>query len=963
MLYRHFALYTLSSILASCVSLYAVCPVVTAPLSAAGSVCNGDLPDLVSWQSLVGIDDAANPSFSGFAWFSDAALTQSINASTFVFAGFDICEAQTVTVYAALLCSEQAQPIAAGTLDVDIFPQPPSPIPDTDCSLFVTDIACSGTLVIEYLQPDNTWASQPAIDPPFTGATAVWRAYLLGAPDTDNDGFPDCLRTGTTIAAACPCIPPPPPVATSDDTLVVCANIANNTAFTATASVGATLTWYNSSDAAVAVGNSFTPVLAGSYYVIATSPDGLCSSTPTWFVLQSEAAADATFAYPPIVACVGDAPFLPALVATAGGAFEVLGDLSVDATTGEITPNVAGTFLVSHSIGGDCPAIDLELVTVSACCPTVVMPLSATYAMCDGATPPDFAAYENAITYNDPEGNFGSIAWFSDIGLTLPLTPGAYAHTGVNTCLSETHTVYVGIVCNTQAAPIAAGSLAITTYPSPDAAVLSPIGGCSLQMTENCVGTLVIQYEQNNGTWANGVPDPTPAEGQTANWQAFLPNAPDINADGTPDCLVSGTVTAQSCNCMPPPMPVAIIDTVTTCMGIPNFQAFSVQVPSGAFVIWRNEAGDSIATGGLYIPTTAGVYYAQSAALADTCLGGQIAAYYLQTPQSVAAFAYSDTAFCADGTIITPALTGSLGGTFSASGGLSINEQTGAIVVEQEGTYNITYNVGLACPASSSVQLTFNSNTAYLSAGIDVAVCAGDTVQLNGVAIGTTFLEWSGNGIFMQSDNDTTSYIPTATDTFELVLTGQSACGVLQQDTVRVIALPNIDFSVYPSDTSIVLGQGVLLSASGVGNIAWEDDPTLTCTHCSQTVAFPTESTTYVVYSLEQCAMPQVVSVTVVPPLPIVPPDTLVIPNAFSPNQDGNNDELIAQISGEVLSYRLQVFDRWGSLVFETDIPQYGWDGTQNGKAAEIGAYVYRLSYQLAGKEPQVRRGYAVLLR
>lgn len=185
--------------------------------------------------------------------------------------------------------------------------------------------------------------------------------------------------------------------------------------------------------------------------------------------------------------------------------------------------------------------------------------------------------------------------------------------------------------------------------------------------------------------------------------------------------------------------------------------------------------------------------------------------------RSVAAFAYSDTAFCADGTIITPALTGSLGGTFSASGGLSINKQTGAIVVEQEGTYNITYNVGLACPASSSVQLTFNSNTAYLSAGIDVAVCAGDTVQLNGVAIGTTFLEWSGNGIFMQSDNDTTSYIPTATDTFELVLTGQSACGVLQQDTVRVIALPNIDFSVYPSDTSIVCRARRIVVSFGCG--------------------------------------------------------------------------------------------------------------------------------------------------
>ncbi|MBK8472765.1 MAG: hypothetical protein IPL33_11720 [Sphingobacteriales bacterium] len=129
MLYRHFALYTLSSILAYCSPLYAVCPVVTAPLSAAGSVCNGDLPDLVSWQSLVGIDDAANPSFSGFAWFSDAALTQSINASTFVFAGFDICEAQTVTVYAALLCSEQAQPIAAERSMWTFFRSHPRPFP------------------------------------------------------------------------------------------------------------------------------------------------------------------------------------------------------------------------------------------------------------------------------------------------------------------------------------------------------------------------------------------------------------------------------------------------------------------------------------------------------------------------------------------------------------------------------------------------------------------------------------------------------------------------------------------------------------------------------------------------------------------------------------------------------------------------------------------------------------------
>lgn len=944
-------------------ALSAICPTVTMPLAGSTSVCSGGVIDLPAQQTLIGIDDPANPALTGIAWFSDAALTQTLNSAVFNFTGFNTCDAQIITVYVALLCNEQAQPIAAGELTVSVFPQPPSPIQTSDCQLTVSDVVCGGTLIIEYLQPDNNWASVPAINPPFDGATALWRAYIAGAPDLNADGFPDCLRTGTTTATDCPCIPPPAPSATSTDTLITCANTPNNDAFTASASVGASINWYNAANILVATGNSFTPIIPTTYYAIAVSPNGICSSSPTWFVLQTEPTADATFSYPTVSVCVGDASFLPNTVITAGGTFEALGGLTIDATTGAITPNIAGTFLVSHTIGGNCPDIDLELVTIAACCPTVTVPLSATYAMCDGITPPNFTNYENDISYSDTEGNFVGLAWFSDIGLNLPLTPAAYAHTGINTCLAETRTVYLGVICATQPNAIAAGSLTITVYPTPDIAVLQPVGGCSLQMTENCVGTLTIQYEQANGTWATTLPDLTPAEGQTVVWQAFVPNTPDNNADAVPDCLVSGTVMAVSCNCVPPPTPVAVTDTITACAGTANFQSFLVQVPSSAFVIWRNEAGDQVGTGNSLMPTVAGVYYAQSASIADTCLGGQISAYYLQSPLSDATFAYSDVVFCADGNTITPTISGNAGGVFSASGGLAINSQTGAIALTQSGNYNITYSAGLACPAETTVSLLLNNNTMFLSAGIDVAVCAGDTVQLNGVATDATFLAWSGSGTFVQIDNDTTGYIPSVAGTFDLVLTVQSGCGVLQQDTVRVISQPTIEFSVLPADTIIAAGTGVLLQADGVGNIVWEDDPTLTCTHCSQTVAFPTQTTTYTVYSLEQCVLPQVVTVTVVPPQPIIPPDTLVVANAFSPNNDGINDEFIPQISGEVLSYHLQVFNRWGSLLFDTDIPQYGWDGTTQGKYSDLGAYAYRITYQLVGKEPQVLTGYTVLLR
>jgi gliding motility-associated-like protein len=945
-------------------SLQAVCPIITAPLNSTQSICSGGAVNLNALQNNIGIDNPANPSFGGFAWFSDIALTQTLTDTTFTFSGFNTCETQVITIYVAAICSEQVQPIAAGELNIIIYPEPPSPLQSSNCLLTVNNILCSSNIVIEYLQPDNTWASTPAISQPTNGATAVWRAYIMGAPDLDNDGFPDCMRSGTSVASDCPCIPPLVPTAVGNDTLLFCENIPNTTAFTATSSIGTTINWYNQSNDWVATGNNYAPILAGNYYAIATLDDGSCSSSASnMFVLQSQTAADASFTYPLSAVCVGDAPFLPNFVNTAGGTFSALGGLNIDALTGSITPNVAGSYIVSYYLSGNCPDTELEVVNISACCPTVTTPLLASYTMCDGATAPNFADYENSVTYNDPDGNFTQFAWFGDIGLNNPLTPADYAHSGNNTCLPETHTVYLGILCANQSQAIAAGSLNIQVIPTPDLAVFSALGGCSLQISENCIGSPTIQYQQSDGSWSGIVPDLSPSEGQTANWRAFLSNTPDNDADGVVDCFVSGTVTASSCNCTAPPAPVALIDTITACSNTTNLQALMVQAPANSFIIWRDANNNQIATGNTYVPSVGGVYYAQAASLSDTCLGGQIATYFIQSPLSDASFSYSNSEFCANGTIITPTISGDLGGVFSASGGLYINPNTGAITLNQAGIYTISYQVGLACPNQQSLVLQLNSNVMQLSAGIDAAVCAGDTLTLNGVANGALWSAWSGSGTFIQSDNDTTAYIPSVADTLQLVLSAQSACGVLQQDTVTVIAQTATTFSVMPSDTTIVAGAGILLQTEGASNIIWEDDPSLTCTHCSQTVAFPTQNTTYAVYSLEQCVLPQIVTVTVIQPQPVIPPDTLVVPNAFSPNHDGNNDEFIPLISGDIVSYHLQIFNRWGNLLFDTDIPQYGWDGTDKGRLCNIGTYSYLIDYELMGQQPNRLKGYMTLLR
>lgn len=71
------------------------------------------------------------------------------------------------------------------------------------------------------------------------------------------------------------------------------------------------------------------------------------------------------------------------------------------------------------------------------------------------------------------------------------------------------------------------------------------------------------------------------------------------------------------------------------------------------------------------------------------------------------------------------------------------------------------------------------------------------------------------------------------------------------------------------------------------------------------------------------------------------------VPNAFTPNYDGVNDYFLPYLSfGGVNSYHLQIFDRWGLLVFETKNIREAWNGrTLDDKALPIGVYIYLIDY------------------
>ncbi len=68
-------------------------------------------------------------------------------------------------------------------------------------------------------------------------------------------------------------------------------------------------------------------------------------------------------------------------------------------------------------------------------------------------------------------------------------------------------------------------------------------------------------------------------------------------------------------------------------------------------------------------------------------------------------------------------------------------------------------------------------------------------------------------------------------------------------------------------------------------------------------------------------------------------PEDLIFPDAFSPNGDGINDFFQIQSSG-MKDYSLQIFDRWGNQVFESNKPGYQWNGrTSTGTLVPAGTY------------------------
>lgn len=245
----------------------------------------------------------------------------------------------------------------------------------------------------------------------------------------------------------------------------------------------------------------------------------------------------------------------------------------------------------------------------------------------------------------------------------------------------------------------------------------------------------------------------------------------------------------------------------------------------------------------------------------------------------------------------------------------------------------------------------------------DARICLGSPLPIT--ASGGAGVTWYDNSQFTGTPADLscadcpTTYAepPVGLHTFYAIVRDASGCRDTVRSEVEVLALPLV--TARPEDTLIRYGDGIQLLAEGAREYHWTPVRSLDNAYRADPYAQPIEPTLYVVrgFDAEGCSNADSVMVNIDFRSPTF------IPSAFSPNGDGVNDVFGLQHlrSQRLLDFR--IFNRWGNLVFQTQDPKAGWDGTFQSAPVDPDVYFYLIEIAYPDDYRETFKGDVVLIR
>jgi gliding motility-associated-like protein len=327
-----------------------------------------------------------------------------------------------------------------------------------------------------------------------------------------------------------------------------------------------------------------------------------------------------------------------------------------------------------------------------------------------------------------------------------------------------------------------------------------------------------------------------------------------------------------------------------------------------------------------------------------------------------------DTALPLDGTGSSPGSLYAYAWTTS-DGSIQSGQNTPSPVVDATGTYTLVVtNTFNGCTASDLVNVTLNVPTDLEVSHIPPP-CFGDvaSISIDGVTGGF------GPYLYSIDQGETFSNSPTFANLqpgfYGVVVQDINGCEVGLP--VEIIEPQELNITL-ETEAEIKFGDTYQLNAmvnyplEQLDLIQWTGSDSLSCFDCLNPLAAPTRTTEYQIEVVNENGCRDVAKIQIF----VDRRPAIFIPNAFSPNGDGNNERFVIYAKEGVVKNinSLQIFNRWGEMVFEVyDFPPndeaFGWDGFHRNQEMNTAVFAYWTEIELIDGTVVLYKGDVTLMR
>ena len=239
-----------------------------------------------------------------------------------------------------------------------------------------------------------------------------------------------------------------------------------------------------------------------------------------------------------------------------------------------------------------------------------------------------------------------------------------------------------------------------------------------------------------------------------------------------------------------------------------------------------------------------------------------------------------------------------------------------------------------------------------ITAGNDTTVCPNNSASL--WASGGVSYTWFPVQTILNPNLQVITVFPTDTTIYYVIGMDQFGCTDTASATVSLF--PNAFIQTCP-DVYAFFGDEVQLSATSTtpGEYIWSPADYLSCTQCLSPIANPDKNFVYTITYTDQngCQASDIVTLSY--------DGIIYIPNTFTPN--GTINSVFQAKGGNIKTFEMYIFDRWGELIYKMDSLEDSWDGKYNGNKCQDGTYTWTIKYSDFNGNRKELNGHVNLLR